>query len=93
VRYTRKLEKFVEQLSRLMTLLEVAELTALNWDTVKDIVKRRLRRDYGRIGLKGVRYLSIAEIYVGKRRGFYTLVMDLESGRILWVRQGRGKAG
>lgn len=76
-----------------MTLLDVAELTALNWDTVKDIVKRRLRRDYGRIDLKGVRYLSIDEIYVGKRRGYYTLVMDIESGRILWVSQGRGKTG
>jgi transposase len=92
VRSTRKLEKLVEQLSRLMTLLDVAELTGLNWDTVKDIVKRRLRRDYGRIDLRGVRYLSIDEIYVGKRRGYYTLIMDLESGRILWVSQGRGKA-
>jgi transposase len=93
VRYTRKLEKFVEQLSRLMPLLAVAEWTALNWDTVKAIVKRRLRRDYGGSDWKGVRYLSIDEIYVGKRRGFYTLVMDLESGRILWVSPGRGKAG
>ena len=93
MRYTRKLEKLVEQLSRLMTLLDVAELTVLNWDTVKDIVKRRLRRDYGRIDLRGVRYLSIDEIYVGKRRGYYTLIMDIESGRILWVSQGRGKAG
>lgn len=76
-----------------MTLLDVAELTVLNWDTVKDIVKRRLRRDYGRIDLRGVRYLSIDEIYVGKRRGYYTLIMDIESGRILWVSQGRGKAG
>lgn len=93
MRYTRKLEKFVEQLSRLMTLLDVAALTALNWDTVKDIVKRRLRRDYGRSDWKGVRYLSIDEIYVGRRRGFDTLVMDIESGRILWVSQGRGQAG
>lgn len=76
-----------------MTLRDVADLTGLNWDTVKDIAKRRLRRDYGRIDLRGVRYLSIDEIYVGKRRGYYTLVMDLESGRILWVSQGRGKAG
>lgn len=76
-----------------MTLRDVAELTALNWDTVKDIVKRRLRRDYGRIDLNRVRYLSIDEIYVGKQRGYYTLVMDIESGRILWVSQGRGKAG
>lgn len=76
-----------------MTLRDVAELTGLNWDTVKDIVKRRLRRDYGGSDWKGVRYLSIDEIHVGKRRGFYTLVMDLESGRILWVSPGRGKAG
>jgi transposase len=93
VRYTRQLEKLVEPLSRLLTLLDGAELTALNWATVKDIVQRRLRRDDGRIDLQGVRYLSIDEIYVGKRRGYYTLVMDLESGRILWVSQGRGKAG
>ena len=93
MRYTHKLENFVEQLSRVMTLLDVAELTALNWDTVKDIVKRRLRRDYGGSDFKGVRYLSIDEIYVGRRRGFYTLVMDIESGRILWVSPGRGKAG
>lgn len=45
-----------------MRLLDVAELTALNWDPVKDIVQRRLRRDYGRIDLQGVRSLSIDEI-------------------------------
>jgi transposase len=93
VRYTRKLEKLVEQVSRLMTLCDVAELMGLDWDTVKGIVKRRLRRDYRFIDLKGVRYLSIDEIYVGKQRGYYTLVMDIESGRILWVSKGRGKAG
>jgi len=80
VRYTRKLEELVDQLSRVMTLRDVAELMALDWDTVKEIAKRRLRRDYGRINLKGVRYLSIDEIYVGKRRGYYTLVMDIETG-------------
>ncbi len=93
LRYTRKLEALVDQLSRLMTLRDVAELTTLGWDTVKEIAKRRLRRDYGRIDLKGVRDLCINEIYVGKRRGYYTLVLNLESGRILWVSPGRGKAG
>jgi transposase len=93
VRYTHQLEAMVEQISRVMTLADVADGTGLAWDTVKEIVKRRLRRDYGRINLNGVRYLSIDEIYVGKRRGYYTLVLDLDSGRILWVSQGRGKAG
>ena len=75
-----------------MTLSDAAALSALAWDTVKEIVKRRLRRDYGHIDLKGLRSLSIDEIYMGKR-GYYTLVMDLESGRIVWVSSGRGKAG
>jgi transposase len=93
VRHTRKLQLLVEQLSRVMTLQDVAQLTLLDWDAVKEIVKRRLRRDYGRLDFKGTRYLSIDEIHVGQRRGYYTLVMGLESGRILWVSQGRGKAG
>ena len=76
-----------------MTIEDVAALAGLSWDTAKRIVKRRLRRDYGRIPLQGVKHLSIDEIYVGRRRGYYTLVLDLDTGRILWVSAGRGKAG
>src|SRR5271157_2257378 len=93
VHYTRKLEEFIARWSRVMTIEDVADLAGLSWDAAKRIVKRRLRRDYGRIDLRGVRHLSIDEIYVGRRRGFYTLVLDLDSGRILWVNPGRGKAG
>jgi transposase len=93
VHYTRKLEEFVVRWSRVMTLRDVADLAGLSWDVAKRIVKRRLRRDYGRIDLDGVKRLSIDEIYVGKRRGYYTLVLNLDNGRILWVSPGRGKAG
>lgn len=72
-----------------MCLSDVAGLTDLAWDTVKDLVKERLERDYGRPHLQGLRYLSIDEIYVGKAQKFYTLVIDLESGRIVWVAPGK----
>ena len=75
-----------------MTISDVAEVTGLSWDTVKGIVKARLQKDYGQIPCKHLKYLSIDEIYVGKRKKFYTLVLDLESGRIVWVSRGRGKA-
>jgi transposase len=75
-----------------MTLTDVAELTLLSWDTVKNIVKAALAKDYGKPVLKGVRYLGIDEIHLGKTRRFYTIVSDLEEGRILWARPGRGKA-
>jgi transposase len=74
-----------------MTLSDVAELTLLTWDTVKGIVKEHLARDYGRPKLRDVRYLAIDEIHLGRKRKFYTIVIDLEDGRILWAAAGRGK--
>ena len=75
-----------------MTLSDVADLTLLSWDTVKTIVKTHLKKDYSRPALKDVRYLGIDEIHLGKKQRFYTLVIDLEDGRILWAQPGRGKA-
>ena len=75
-----------------MTLRDVAELTLWSWDTVKTIVKAHLAKDYGKPFLKGVRYLGIDEIHVGKKGRFYTIVIDLEDGRILWAKPGRGGA-
>jgi len=75
-----------------MTLSDVADLTLLSWDTVKTIVKTHLKKDYSRPALKDVRYLGIDEIHLGKKQRFYTLVIDLEDGRILWAKPGRGKA-
>jgi transposase len=73
-----------------MTITDLATVTGLGWNTVKDIVKKRLRRDYGAARLRDLKHLSIDEIYVGRRRKYYTLVLDLESGRIVWVANGRG---
>jgi transposase len=86
------LSRFVYGLSRLMTLSDVAELTLLSWDTVKTIAKTHLAKDYAKPRLKGVRYLGIDEIHLGKKSRFYTIVIDLEDGRILWAKPGRGKA-
>ena len=90
VRYTRRLQAFVEDLSGRMTISDLAAITGLGWDTVKDIVKARLEKDCGHPRLKELKRLSIDEIYVGRRRKFYTLVIDLDSGRIVWVAHGRG---
>jgi transposase len=81
----------VIDLSRMMTILDVAELTGLCWDTVKEIIKERLAKDYAHIRLKDLRRLAIDEIYLGRKKKYLSLVIDQESGRIVWV--GRGRAG
>ena len=74
-----------------MTVSDLAAITGLSWDTVKQIVKEALEKDYGHPRLNDLKRLSIDEIYVGKRRKFYTLVMDVASGRIVWTAPGRGE--
>lgn len=90
--HTRGLERFVCQLSRWMTLAEVAAVSGLGWDRVKGIVKSDLGKRYARIPLKGVKYLAVDEFHVGRKGRFLTVVIDLESGEILWVAKGRGEA-
>jgi transposase len=90
VTYTDRLESFIEGLRSLMTVADLAALTGLSWDTVKHMVKASLEREYGKPRLKELQYLSIDEIYLGRQQKYYTLVIDLATGRIVWVAQGRG---
>lgn len=88
---SRQLQRYVIDLSRMMTILEVAELTGLCWDTVKGIIKKRLAKDDAHIRLQELRRLAIDEIHLGRKQKYRTLGIDQESGRIVWV--GRGRAG
>jgi transposase len=89
--YTRSLERFVVDLCGIATIKDVAELTGLSWDTVKEIHKRHLRKKCKSFKLKKVRHIAIDEKYLGKKRKFITLVLDLDTGRVLHVGKGKGK--
>jgi transposase len=89
--YTRSLERFVVDLCRVMSIQDVAELTGLGWDTVKEIHKRHLRRKYKSFDLKKVRHIAIDEVYLGKKRKYITIVLDLRTGRVIHIGKGKGK--
>lgn len=80
----------VEDLRGFMTVADLAAVTGLSWDTVKNIIKNRLEKDYGHPRLRDLQRLSLDEIYLGRRKRFWTLVIDLDTGRIVWVAPGRG---
>ena len=92
VHYTEKLASSVNVLSRVLTISAVAAGTEWRWNTGKDIVQARLQKDAGPLPLRALKRLSLEELSVGQRKQYYTVVLDLESGRIVWVRRGRGKA-
>jgi transposase len=90
VGYTHRLRALIEDLRGLMTVTDLAAVTSLSWDTVKTIIKNRLEKDYGHPRLRNLQRLSIDEIYLGRRKWFWTLVIDLDTGRIVWAAEGRG---
>lgn len=90
VSYTHRLQAFIEDLRGMMTISDLAALTGLGWDTIKNIIKAKLEKEFGRPPLKELQNLSIDEIYLGRQKRFYTLVIDLDTGRIVWAAPGRG---
>ena len=90
-RYTRFLAAHVLDLLLCMTCQDVADRLEMSWDTVRDIEKTRLQRDFAKPPLKDVTHIAIDEIAVQKGHKYLTIVMDLKSGRVIFV--GDGKDG
>jgi transposase len=88
--YTKAFERYALELARCMTVLDVARHLGVSWDVVKDIQKRDLTRRYAKPKLKHLRRIAIDEIAVGKGHRYLTVVLDLDSGSVVFVGDGKG---
>jgi transposase len=88
--YTKAFERYALELSRSMTILDVARHLGVSWDIIKDIQKRALSRRYAKPKLKHLRQIAIDEIAVAKGHRYLTVVLDLESGAVVFVGDGKG---
>jgi transposase len=88
--YTRSFERYALELSRRMTIRDVAHHLDVGWDMIKDIQKRDLSRRFAKPKLKHLRALAIDEIAVAKGHRYLTVVMDLDSGAVVFVGDGKG---
>lgn len=83
------MERYNIGLCKVTTIKGAAAMSGLCWDAVKDIEKRRLQKKYKHIPLRGLRLPGIDEVAVRKGHHYATIVIDLESGHIVWVGKGR----
>ena len=90
VSYTRAFERYALELSRHMTIQDVARHLGISWDVVKDIQKRQLQRKFSRPKLAGLTHLAIDEISIGKGHKYVTVVLDINSGAVVYVGNGKG---
>lgn len=88
--YTKSFARYALELSRLMTIKDVACHLGVSWDVVKEIQKQDLQRRFARPKLKHLRQIAIDEISVGKEHRYVTLVLDLQSGAVVHVGEGKG---
>ena len=98
-RITQQLERYARDLLEhgTYTLKDVAYITGLGKNVVKDIDKERLQEKYTIGGKelkrpeKPAKYLGIDEFKLHNGRRYATHIIDLETGHVLWIAKGKSK--
>jgi transposase len=88
--YTHAFERQVIELSRMMTIQDIARHLQVSWGVIKDIQKRRLQRKYKKISLANLREIAIDEICIGRGHKYFTVVLDLRTGAVVFIGSGKG---
>jgi transposase len=89
-RHTRAFARYALELTRLGTIQDVADHLHVGWDLIKELKKKDLARRYRKVKLRGLKHLAIDEICLGRGRRYRTLVLDLDTGAIVFVGHGKG---
>lgn len=89
--YTKRFARYVVQLARLMTMWDAAQHLGVSWNVVKDLLKEALRQRFREPRLKNLRLLAIDEISIGKGQRYLTVVLDLETGAVVFIGEGKGE--
>lgn len=88
--YTNRFARLVVELSQMGTIQDVARFLHISWDTVKDIQKRYLQRHYGNPVLTDLEYIGIDEFAVAKGHVYKTIVVNLLTGQVVYIGDGKG---
>lgn len=88
--YTHAFERYALDLSRHMTIQGVAAHLGVGWDAIKEIQWRRLQARFSKPRLRHLKRIAIDEICIGKGHRYLTVVLDLDSGAVVFVGEGKG---
>jgi transposase len=88
--YTHTFERYALELSRHMTIQDVARHLSVSWDVIKEMQKRDLTRRFSKLCLKDLQMIAIDEISIRKGHRYLTVVLDMISGAIIFVGDGKG---
>jgi transposase len=73
-----------------MTIQDAAQHLGVSWDVIKDIEKRNLKKRFSRPKLRKLKRIAIDEISIGRGPHYLTIVLDLITGAVVFVGDGKG---
>jgi len=93
-RMTRRFFERVAALSTKMRVMTVAKMVGLSWDTVCRVDKTATKLALGgeAPSFESVRFIGVDEVSRTGGNKFFTIVTDLETGRVIWVAEGKREA-
>ena len=89
-RFTHTFERYALSLLSHMTIQAVAEHLKVGWDSIKALFKRHLQTRFGQPKLKKLKRIAIDEISIGHGHRYLTVVLDLVTGAVVFVGEGKG---
>jgi transposase len=87
-RITHRLARYVYDLCKLLPVTQVAAHLDLDPKTVKAVEMHFLEQDFGQTDYGGLHLLAVDEVSVKKRHRYMTVVLDLDTGRVVWMGEG-----
>lgn len=87
-RHSRAFDQLVACLAQQMAKTPLAELLRINWTTVGRIVARTVEGAMSERRFDGLRRIGIDEVSFRRGHRYLTLVVDHDSGHIVWASEG-----
>ncbi len=88
--YTKSFARLSIDLRKMMTIRDVARYLGVSDTMIRGIDKKYLQKHFARPRLRDLEILAIDEIYLGRQRKFLTIVINWQTGAIVFAGRGKG---
>lgn len=86
---TNRMAQYIYDLCEIMTVDEVASHLNLDPSTIRTVEREFLEEEFGETDYSHSGYLAVDEISVGKHHQYMTVILDFNTGRVLWAGKDR----
>ena len=89
--YTKSFARLSIDLRKMMTIRDVARYLGVSDTMIRSIDKKYLQRNFGKPRLRDLEIMAIDEIYIGRKHKFLTIVINWQTGAIVFAGKGKGE--